>query len=117
MDVVFVGVGMENSVRLTITRTPEGQPVEGSTNTFIYLIGTNVTLNCSTANLPNSINSYIYRWRIVFNNCFLRGAATTQNITVVAVTLCDTGTFICTANDGTRTYSSEAFTLSVSCKC
>ena len=115
MDVVFIGVGLGNSGRLTITRTPEGQQVEGSTNTFVYLIGSRVTLSCSTANIdPNSIEFYI--WGTDCNNCFLN-RTTTQSITLVAVTLCDTGIFICVANNGNRAYISEAITLSVSCKC
>jgi len=111
---------------VTINSTFAGKQVEGVDNTFVYFSGSNVSLSCNLFGLQESSiyndswltqesSIYNYSWLTDCSTCFPYGQMT-QDVAEESVTLHDAGTFTCSASNGTNTYTSEAFTLRVSCK-
>ena len=108
---------MENPARLLRIIISGSEPLGESNNAFVYATGSTVTLHCNTANVPGSYlpNNYAYRWMTDCNDCFPYGGMT-QSVSVEPVTLCDAGTFNCSASIGDQIYTSENFTLHVYCE-
>ena len=107
---------------VTITRSPPGTPVSGSTNTFDYPILSSVTLKCMVNPTPSS--SVTYQWNTTgcYTNskftpsnpqCFPHGEAT-QNVTGNDLNAEDAGTISCTAQINGVLYTSGPLTLRIS---
>ena len=116
MLIIVVGVGMENQEKPRIISSGS-EPLWEYYNMLAYATGSTVILRCNTANLPGSYspNNYAYSWMTNCNNCFPYGRMT-ENVSVEALTLCDSGTFTCSARIGDQIYTSNSFALYVQCK-
>ena len=112
---ICIGACLQNFTRVTIISNPPGTAVNGSANTFVYPIMSNITLTCTTDPLPTS--NVTYAWMTSgCTTCFPNGA-TGQNATTSSLTSDDAGTFTCSADGGSNSpTSSYQFTLRVSCK-
>ena len=108
---LFCLVADAQSTNVTIIGSPGGTPVDGSSNTYLYLISDSVTLTCTT---DPPVSSASYRWDTDCTACFPYNQLT-ESVTTSSLTLNDAGTFTCTViGDGGGI--SDPFTLRVSSK-
>ena len=123
--ILFLGANEDAPFTVTIVSSPAGTPVNGSNNTFDYLILSDVTLTCNVTSYDvSSFNVTSYKWNTegCYTNpnfdsgntsCFPHGQ-TTQNVTDDDVTAHDAGTITCTVTINSTNYTSVPFTLRIS---
>ena len=115
-------LGVNSQFTITITSSPAGVPVSGSTNTFDYPVLSSVVLTCMVNPSPSS--TVTYQWNTTgcythpnFNNgnprCFPNGL-TTERVTGIDLTAEDAGTITCTVTINGTEYTSGPFTLRIS---
>ena len=119
---LYVCTGVDGQFTVTISSSPAGVPVSGSTNTFDYPVLSSVVLTCMVNPSPSS--TVTYQWNTTgcythpnFNNgnprCFPNGL-TTESVTGIDLTAEDAGTITCTITINGMEYTSGPFTLHIS---